>query len=306
MSGAVSNARDVLVVCDNTLGIPGGEVDDGLALLYLLGCPERVRICGVCATHGNAALDHTFEATRRLMGTLAPGIPVVRGADPGGSGSQDAALLIAQAARPDAGLLSLGATTDLALAERLRPGCLQTWGEVALMGGVTQTLVVGERIMDELNFSVDAAATYGVLQTARLGARLRIADAQHCLPLFFDAGEFASCMGDAAGIDSAAAAFVASGCRSWIEHARKAWGVDGFVGWDLLPAVALAEPELVELVPYEVTLDPRMLAVGLLEGPVPGAPRARVELIAPRNPAEVRAHVYAAWRRALEGLAVDV
>lgn len=289
--------REVLVVCDNTLGVPAGEVDDGLALLYLLGCSDRVRLGGVCATHGNAGLARTFPATRRLMEALVPAVPVVCGAEPGGAGRPDAARLIA---RGGEALLSLGATTDLALAERLRPGCLGAWGEVALMGGVTRTLVVGERIMDELNFSVDAPATCAVLEAARTGARLRIADAHHCLPLTFDASTFLAFMRRATEeAPGQAVQLVAQGCREWIDHARSAWGVDGFVGWDLLPAVALAEPELVELVPYEVTVDPRMVAAGLLEPAVDGAPCAPVHLVVPRDPAAVRARVYAAWGRAL-------
>ena len=291
--------RDVVVVCDNTLGIPGGEVDDGLALLYLLGCSDRVHIQGVCATYGNADLARTYAATRHMMAVVAPRVPVVCGAQAGGAGACDGADLIAQRASAEGALLSLGATTDLALAETLHPGCLAQWGEVALMGGVTQTLVVGERIMDELNFSVDANATCTVLAAARAGARLRIADAQHCLPLFFEAGEFAARMDAWAREASDAVNLVIQGCRSWIDHARCFWGVNGFVGWDLLPAVALAEPELVELVPYGVTLDPRMIGVGLLEGPVAGAPQAQVELMVPRDPALVRAHIYAAWERAL-------
>ena len=299
----MGDLREVLVVCDNTLGIPGGEIDDGLALLYLLGCPDRVQVQAVVATHGNAGLNQTFVATKRLMGAWDPRVAVVCGAEPGGGGSQEAAELIAELAQPHGALLSLGATTDLALAERLRPGALGTWGEIALMGGITQTLVVGTRIMDELNFSVDAPATTAVLEAAKMGcknpARLRIADAQHCLPLFFDAGAFEGFLVQEAEGCSSEMTLVIEGCRLWIDHARKDWGVNGFVGWDLLPAVALAEPELVEHVPYNVTLDPRMIAAGLLEAGVAGAPQARVELIVPRDPERLRAHIYEAWRRAL-------
>ena len=43
----------VVVDCDNTLGIPGCDVDDGTALIYLLGCPE-VEIIGITTSYGNS------------------------------------------------------------------------------------------------------------------------------------------------------------------------------------------------------------------------------------------------------------
>lgn len=72
----------VAVVCDNTMGIPGGEIDDGLALLYLRGCaPEGVRVELVATTHGNAPTADTDRATRWLCKRILPEVPVLRGSD---------------------------------------------------------------------------------------------------------------------------------------------------------------------------------------------------------------------------------
>ena len=45
----------VILDCDNTMGVPGCDVDDGLTLRYLLGCPEvellrrgMILGCGYC------------------------------------------------------------------------------------------------------------------------------------------------------------------------------------------------------------------------------------------------------------------
>lgn len=304
------------VVCDNTMGIPGLEIDDGLALLYLLGCPDRVRIEAVCATHGNAPTEQTFAATTALCAELGVDAPVLRGAD-AGSGEREGAgetivpspaarAICELAQRGHASLLSLGATTDLAAAERLAPGTLAAFDQVSLMGGVRRTLILGGRIMDELNFSVDAPATLATLATARAGlpttpsSRLLIADAHHCLPLTFGTDEFVSRLISPA---SPGAAFLERTCLPWMQRAARDWGVRGFVGWDVLAAVALAEPEMVRLEPCDVTLDLRMLAAGHLEpaaDDVPPALAAHVWLVAIPDPDELREHVYTAWARALD------
>ena len=190
-------------------------------------------------------------------------------------------------------------TTELAAAERLRPGTLARFGGVCLMGGLTRALVVGGRIMDELNFSVDTRATREVLATARTGARLRIADAQDCLPLRFDGGEFLGRLGTG---EKPGAELVRTACEPWIERTRETWGVDGFIGWDVLAAVAAAHPEEVELLPRRVVLNRRFLEVGLLEEADPEVPEeltAPVELVHVRDGAALREHVYRTWERGL-------
>ncbi len=315
--------KDVIVVTDNTLGMPTGEIDDGLAILYLLGCPERVRVHAICTTHGNAASEWTLRATHELARALHPlldGVPIVAGANApryGMASTHDraasaAARCIAQAAGAGVSLLSLGATTDLAAAEALRPGTLEGYDEVALMGGTTSTLVVGGRIMDELNFSVDGLATYRVFSAAAAQgqdspdgaeslapANLLLADAWNCMPLTFDADKFLARLA-APGMPGAS--FLRECCTPWFEHAAREWNTHGFVGWDVLAAMALAEPELLDLVPYEVALNERLLNIGYLEAAHPGVAAAHVHLLAPKDPAQAIEHIYQAWERALARL----
>lgn len=67
--------------CDNTMGVPNHDVDDGLALLYVLGCPE-VDLLGVTCSFGNSTQDTVYRNTRRLLQEWGRGdIPVFRGAD---------------------------------------------------------------------------------------------------------------------------------------------------------------------------------------------------------------------------------
>ena len=326
--------KRVVVVCDNTMGIPGGEIDDGLAILYLLGRPDDVEIEAICTTHGNDTTANTFRATCELIGDLGLSgqVPVLRGADAGlggdseggpegdleGAGLSDAAQFLVDAPC-GLSLLSLGATTDLAAAERFAPGTLARYDEVCAMGGVTRTLIVGGKIMDELNLSVDAGATYTVLSAARTVARpnagapsvsgprtsanILIADAHDCLPATFGMREFFDRLGRP-GMPGAE--MLDRLCRPWMEHAARAWNVEGFVGWDVLAAVAVAQPELVTLRSYDVLLNERMLRVGLLEGAsaadVPPELVAPIHLVSIPDPVRLIEEVYRAWERALARL----
>ena len=69
----------VILDCDNTMGLPGCDVDDGLALLYLLGSPG-VRLLGVTCSYGNSAQEAVHRNTLRLLDQWGRrDIPVYRG-----------------------------------------------------------------------------------------------------------------------------------------------------------------------------------------------------------------------------------
>lgn len=368
----------VIMTCDCTAGVPGRDIDDALALLYLRGVPERVRLLAACATHGNGTTTVTYGALCRLSERFAPGLAVVRGADgpmpaveldyegrpvvassPSRANESaradiatsaptppvllettpcsDAARYIADSLAASPGrvaLLATGATTDLALAECLRPGTLRRARAISLMGGITHTLLVGGRIMDELNLSADHESTCVVLgataghgpyvgsdgflrfprfifpgnpragdvadsNASRSHPTVLIADAWSCLDVALDAERLVSFL---EGVGPRARAFAHEAVVPWADHLRWHWGPGGFVCWDALAAVALAEPELVTLEEFDVALDPRMLSVGLLErAQDDGIPRSRVSLVHVADPAELCAHLCDAWARALGG-----
>ena len=71
----------VILDCDNTMGVPGCDVDDGLALLYLLGCPE-VELLGITCSYGNNTQQTVYDNTLRLLKAWnREDIPVFRGGD---------------------------------------------------------------------------------------------------------------------------------------------------------------------------------------------------------------------------------
>ncbi len=101
--------KNLVVVTDNTMGIPGGEIDDGLALLYLLGCPERAHVEALCATHGNDTTERTYGALCGLVRELGlEDVPVLRGAAAGDASTSDAAREIVRRAQEAPGGRNVG------------------------------------------------------------------------------------------------------------------------------------------------------------------------------------------------------
>ena len=52
----------LILDCDNTMGVPGRDVDDGLALLYLLGSPQ-VELLAVTCSFGNSTQEVVYRNT---------------------------------------------------------------------------------------------------------------------------------------------------------------------------------------------------------------------------------------------------
>lgn len=305
--------KHIIIDFDNTMGVAGCDVDDGLALLYLLGNPELCQVHAACTTYGNSTLDIVHGNTVRLFGELGVDIPVYRGAPspalPMGQGrlkafqqlppladvTSEAARFMAEAAAAEPGkysILATGSTTNLLGAQQVDPQFFDNVAEIVLMGGITESLVITEgRIMDELNLSCDPDATLAILGS---GARVSIATANNCLPAYFERETFAS----------------AFPLGSWLSRMIDYWFGDmveryawpGFVVWDMVSAAILIKPELFEDVVRDTTLYRRMLAIGYLEEASPGAPSAPVHTPVIADSPVLIADALTSWKRALETL----
>lgn len=56
----------LIMDCDCTMGVPGCDMDDSLALLYVLDCPEA-ELLGVTCSFGNNTQDTVYRNTKRLL-----------------------------------------------------------------------------------------------------------------------------------------------------------------------------------------------------------------------------------------------
>ncbi len=158
--------QKIILDCDNTMGLPLKEVDDGLTLLYLLGRSE-LDILGITTTFGNGAIEEVYPQTQRLAQSLGLRLPVWRGE---GARHQDpntpAARFLVDAVQQYPGeitLLATGPLGNLAAAAKLDPDFFAHVREVVTMGGYIQPMKLGYRNLAELNFSCNPEAACTVL-----------------------------------------------------------------------------------------------------------------------------------------------
>ena len=103
----------VIFDCDNTMGLKTKEIDDGLALFYLLGRPD-IDLLGITTTFGNGTLDQVYKQTIKLVNDLnLVDLPVKRGAEKRGDDPTEAAEYLAEMAAEYPGQVNLLATGPL-------------------------------------------------------------------------------------------------------------------------------------------------------------------------------------------------
>ncbi len=287
--------KRVLFDFDNTMGT-GFDTDDGLALLYLLGHAKEVEILGLTCTYGNSDIDTVYENTRRIVAELGLDIPALKGAAAPDAPQSEAAEFLAQqvAAHPgEVSLLATGSLTNLKQAAAVDPGFFGNVRELALMGGITRSLVINGRIMNELNFSCDAAAARAVLEAP---CPVTVATAHSCLPATFTKQLFC----EHVGADS----WLMQQCGSWFDWMTHGYDMEAFICWDVVAAATLVQPELFEFEAMQVTINERLLQVGYLEQAVADAPQSQIRVPVIKGADEFRAACFAAWKQAMDGVAV--
>lgn len=282
--------KKIIVDFDNTMGVDGCDLDDGLALLFLLGSDD-ITVNAACTTYGNSDIETVHSNTLRLFDELALDIPVYRGASSPHDPFSDAAHYLARAAADHPGefsILATGSLTNLRGAALLDEHFLENVREIGLMGGISRSLVINGRIMDELNLSCDPTAAITVLNAP---CPVAVATAQNCLPAFFRREDFISELG--------ARSWLYETGDYWFRHMSREFGENGFVIWDIVAAAWLARPDLFEGSKTDVTLNERLLSVGYLEEAPEGAPRTSVTMPIVKEGGQFKKEVFIAWRKAL-------
>jgi purine nucleosidase len=228
--------------CDNTFGIPECPVDDGLALLYLLGKPRRARLLGVTTTHGNGSVDAVYENTKTMLKDLnRTDIPVLKGGVSKNSRKSEAAEFLVEKAGQNEGklkILATGALTNLSAAYELDHEFFSKIKEIVLMGGITEPLFLNGVKLDELNFSCDPEAAFRVLTNGR---NISIATGNNCLPAYIRHEDYKARLMNAA---NPIGRYIYEKTKSWFDIKVKRYDLNGFYNWDAVSAVYLLEKDL--------------------------------------------------------------
>lgn len=316
--------KEIILDFDNTMGIEGCDVDDFLALLYLLGNAELCNVRALCTSFGNSSIEDVYPNTRRLVDELGLDMPVFKGAGCAGDANTDAARFLANETAAHPGLyhiLVTGSTTNLYGAWIHDRSFFENVASITFMGGITQSIVINGRIMDELNFSCDPHSTYIALSSGPSGSRrssahsassssarpsklsgsldsvgtdLTIATAQNCMPAFVTAESFSKTF--------SSKSWLTQNIEYWYGNMDERFGWKGFVVWDQIAAAALIKPELFTPHDMSITLDERFFSIGYLEQAPEEAPSSIVHVPEISNPDVLISDALSSWKRACESL----
>jgi purine nucleosidase len=222
--------------CDNTMGRPYWEVDDGLTLLYLLGRSD-IELLGVTTTFGNGPIDQVHELTAQLLHCLGrEDIPLFKGEGKRGQPPTDAAHFLAETAAAHPGeisLLATGPVGNLRAAAELDPGFFGNLKQVAIMGGYLHPLRIGWRDVSELNLSLDPEAAFAILNAE---CPVTVMNAHICLQAPFRWRDLRRVRHWSRSTRRL--------LRNWLIKMGIGCGVAAFYLWDLLPAVYISHPDL--------------------------------------------------------------
>jgi len=229
-------SQKIIFDCDNTLGIPLKEVDDGLTLLYLLGKPQ-LDLLGITTTFGNGTIDQVFHQTQKLVKKLKVNIPLVRGeSNSQCSPDTSAAKFLVETVNQIPGkitLLATGPLGNLYAASKLDPDFFSKVKSIAVMGGYLQPMKLGYRDLAELNFSANLNAAHTVLHAP---CPVTVFSGGACLDAPFRLLDILT-----ADYWPAKLKFI---MLQWLIAFGLYTGEFVFYLWDLLPAVYLTRPDL--------------------------------------------------------------
>lgn len=286
--------RKIIHDCDCTFGIQGCDVDDGLALIYLLGDPEA-ELLGVTTTFGNNQIDRVYPATQKLLKEIGYGeIPVYKGAAHAGDLDTEAAGYLAEMAEKYAGELELlvtGSVTNLHGAYLRNPDFFRQVKKIVLMGGITKPLIFEKKQMNELNFSCDPAATFTVLTSETEVAAIT---GNNCLKVLFTREEYRREFAeDTDGVID----YIKKNTDYWFDDNMNDYGIPGFYNWDVVAAVYLMHPELFTPHQMDFALSKEDLQTGFLRECVENV-KVNASLDIPEIGEEgaFRRNIYNTWR----------
>jgi len=249
-------AQQIIFDCDNTLGIPLKEVDDGLTLLYLLGIPE-IELIGITTTFGNGSTDQVFQQTQKLVTELGLEIPILKGeGQPGQAPDTPAARFLVEAANRhpgDVALLGTGPLGNLHAASQLDPDFFHKLKGICVMGGYLKPVKLGYRDLKELNFSASPVAAQGVLNAP---CPVTVFTAQACLDAPFGFKDIRTANYWPPKLKWA--------LIQWLFAFGLFTGEFIFYLWDLLPAVFLTMPELFNITDFSIGSSIKDLQSGML------------------------------------------
>ena len=230
--------KKIIFDCDNTIGVENCDVDDGLTLLYLLGCKD-VEILGITNCFGNNETETVYANTLGFLKEIGRSdIKVYKGGLTSGDYDNEATDFIVDTlnTEDEVHILATGSLTNIAGALVKDEAAFNKVKSITLMGGITSPLVVGGLTINELNFSVDYEATFKVLTS---GVPINIATGNNCLKVIFEVEKFKE---NLLSFGTETGKYIVDKTNYWFERNEKKYGIKAFCNWDVTAGSYLVSP----------------------------------------------------------------
>ncbi len=266
----------IIYDCDNTMGISGKDVDEGLAILYLLG-QRDVHLYGITTTFGNSTVEDVYQATESLFHELKiTGIPIFKGAGSVAERQSEASDFLVKSVMNNPNeitILATGSLTNLYAAYKQEHLFLKKLNGFIMMGGVTKTLYIGGRKMDELNLSSDPEAAYRIFNS---GCKVTIVTGNLCLQALLRRDDFIT---RASNTGRVVYPFLEKNIEYWFEEVERQFGMPGFHVWDVVAAVYTTDPGLFAKGEWNLISSREDLKTGFLRSEKPETERTIVTVL---------------------------
>lgn len=249
--------KKVIYDCDNTMGLDNRDIDDGLALVYLVENKD-VELLGVCTTYANDSLEYVHKQTLELVEDLGINLNVYKGRgkfemndytgfgykrfeDDGNFESNEAAKFIVEMANKypnEIDLLATGSMQNLYDAYMIDNEIGEKLNSVVLMGGITGDLYFGDKIMKELNFSV---CPKGAEVAIKKYKNVSILTGNRCMDVEFGTNELDKVKALGSNIKNE---FIINKIEKWMREFKEKYNYDSIVLWDVIAAIYLMNPNM--------------------------------------------------------------
>lgn len=281
--------KKIIFDCDNTFGVKDCDVDDGLALLYLLG-HEEAELLGITCTYGNSDIETVYGNTRSMLEEIGrKDIPVLKGCASASNVQSEAVDFLVEAVNRNPGKISIlatGSLTNLHGAYLKDKSFFEKVSEVVLMGGVTEPLVINGKLMAELNFACDPLAAQCVLSNGR---NVAVATGNNCLAAYFTREGYNRRLKQS---ELPAARYIHEKTAYWYDYMKEQFELDGFFNWDVVAAAYIMDIRLFDENETAITPTVESLQEGFLIG---SGNDIKVKLPRIMDPASFEEAVYAAY-----------
>ncbi|MDD5447764.1 MAG: nucleoside hydrolase [Actinomycetota bacterium] len=259
----------IIIDADPAIGYTFRDVDDALAILYLLAHPEEFEVLGITAVHGNASVRKTSSRAKEIIGIAGRSdVPVFYGASSSkmlGTPTPASRFLIdTVTSNPgEVTILSIAPLTNVATAGVNEEKFYECTKGIVFMGGIFEKQP-GIPFLPtlEFNFFKDSRACELVLDSP---CEKVLLTADLCRQAVFTRRDFVSLK----AIGNTAATYLLHGIESWLrlnQVSPFAPRKEGFVPWDLIAAIYLRKPNLFsEVESVNVGLKRGRFARGALE-----------------------------------------